>query len=177
MGRKLLFLACLDNSTQDMLVHLEGICNFIDRQLDAEAGGPPRESEGEGYASLFPASEQERLKKIGDESWTRGGMPRVLIHCEKGYSRSPMVLIAYLMRRRREGLDMVVQDVRGKRRMKPNDNFMEQLRVWESVEYEIWEDEGKTVPKEAYAEYLKGRKERLEEQGLTGDEPIGIQSL
>lgn len=59
-------LACLDSSTQDMLVHLEGICDFIDRQLDAEVGGPPRESEGEGYASLFPASEQERLKKIGD---------------------------------------------------------------------------------------------------------------
>lgn len=62
-------------------------------------------------------------------------MPRVLIHCEKGYSSSPMVLIAYLMRRRKEGLDKVVQDVRGKRRMKPNANFMEQLRVWENVEY------------------------------------------
>ncbi|KFY50073.1 hypothetical protein V496_09608 [Pseudogymnoascus sp. VKM F-4515 (FW-2607)] len=52
-----LFLACLDNSTQGMLVHLEGICDFIDSQLDAEVGGPPRESDGEGYASPFPASE------------------------------------------------------------------------------------------------------------------------
>ncbi|KFZ03863.1 hypothetical protein V502_10601 [Pseudogymnoascus sp. VKM F-4520 (FW-2644)] len=172
-----LFVACLDNSTQDVLIHLSGICDFIDRQLDAEVGGPPRESESEGYSALFPEEELKRLKKIEDESWTRGGTPHVLVHCEKGYSRSPMVLIAYLMRRRREGLDKVVQDVRGKRRMKPNPNFMEQLRVWESVEYEIWEDEGKTVPKAAYAEYLRGRKERLEEQGLTGDEPIGVQSL
>lgn len=160
-----------------MLIHLSGICDFIDRQLDAGIGGPPRESESEGYASLFPKEELQRLKKIEDESWTRGGTPHVLVHCEKGYSRSPMVLIAYLMRRRREGLDKVVQDVRGKRRMKPNPNFMEQLRVWETVEYDIWEDEGKRVPKEAYAEYLKGRKARLDEQGLTGDEPIGVQSL
>lgn len=58
----------------------------------------------------------------------------------------------------------MVQDVRGKRRMKPNANFMEQLGAWESVEYEIWEDEGRTVPKEAYAEYLQGKEERLDEQ-------------
>lgn len=61
--------------------------------------------------------------------------------------------------------------------MKPNANSMEQFRVCESVEYEIWEDEGKMVPKEAYAEYLRGRTKRLDEQGLTGDEPIGVQSL
>ncbi|OBT48254.1 hypothetical protein VE00_00980 [Pseudogymnoascus sp. WSF 3629] len=173
-----MFLACLDNSTQDMLVHLEGICDFIDRQLDAEVGGPPLESECEGYAALFDEKELEKLKKIEDESWTRGGTPRVLVHCEKGYSRSPMVLIAYLMRKRREGLEKVVQDVKGKRKMKQNPNFMEQLRVWESVEYEIWEkgDEGgEKMPKKAYAEYLRGRKERLDELGLTGDEPNGVQ--
>ncbi|OBT57968.1 hypothetical protein VE04_00939 [Pseudogymnoascus sp. 24MN13] len=74
-----------------MLVHLSKICDFIDHHLDAEVGGPPLESEGEGYAALFDEKELERLKKI--ES---------LVHYEKGYSRSPMVLIAYLMRRRRD---------------------------------------------------------------------------
>jgi hypothetical protein len=173
-----MFLAYLDNSTQDMLVHLEGICDFIDRQLDAEVGGPPLESEGEGYTALFDEKELARLKKIESESWTRGGTPRVLVYREKGYSRSPMVLIAYLMRKRREGLEKVVQDVKGKRKMKQNPNFMKQLRVWETVEYEIWEkgeEGGEKVPKAAYAEYLRGRKKRLDELGLTGDEPIGVQ--
>ncbi|PQM43457.1 hypothetical protein VC83_09584 [Pseudogymnoascus destructans] len=34
---------------------------------------------------------------------------------------------------------------------------------------------GEKVPKAAYAEYLRERRERLDEPGLTGDEPIGVQ--
>lgn len=51
-----------------MLVHLSKICDFIDHHLDAEVGGPPLESEGEGYAALFDEKELERLKKIESES-------------------------------------------------------------------------------------------------------------
>lgn len=78
-----------------------------------------------------------KLRKIGEESWTRRGERRVLVCCEKGFSRSPMIFIAYLMRQRRAPLDEVLKEVRGKRRVRPNGNFMEQLRVWEETGYEI----------------------------------------
>jgi hypothetical protein len=98
-----------------MLVHLSRICDFIDRQLDAEVGGLLLESEGEGYAALFDEKEIQRLKKTESESWTHSGIPRVVVNCEKGYSRAPMVLIAYLMRRcqRRRMLDICEGEGRG----------------------------------------------------------------
>lgn len=33
------------------------------------------------------------------------------------------------------------------------------------------------MPKREYEEYLRGRKERLGGLGLTGEEPVGVQSL
>ncbi len=87
------------------------------------------------------------------------------------------MLIAYLMRARHWGLDEAMAFVGEKRRIRPNQNFREQLGVWEATGYEIWEDAAGTVPKSAYATFLESRAERLEERGLTGDEPIGPQSL
>jgi dual specificity phosphatase 12 len=89
-----------------------------------------------------------------------------------GVSRSATVVVAYLMRTYHWTLDTALAFVKESRKVEPNKNFVEQLKVWEEVEYEIWEDPERTIPKPAYAAYLQRRAERLRELGLTGDEPI-----
>ncbi|KAK4038224.1 hypothetical protein C8A01DRAFT_37807 [Parachaetomium inaequale] len=88
-----------------------------------------------------------------------------------GISRSTTVVIAYLMRKTGKPPDEVLRHVKEKRKVRPNPNFMEQLRVWGEVGYQIWEDEECTVPKGPYRLYLEGRAVRLKEKGLTGNEP------
>ena len=73
------------------------------------------------------------------------------------------------------GLSKALEHVSCKQRMQPNDNFMEELQVWEAVGYDIWQADG--TPKPEHAAYLRGRAERQQELGLTGDKPIGIQNL
>lgn len=85
---------------------------------------------------------------------------RVLVHCEKGVSRSTTFVIAYLMRRNRRGLDEVLAGVKLKRKVRPSPNFLTQLDLWDQLEYEVWEDEENKVPKAPYAKLL-------EEKGLT----------
>ena len=65
--------------------------------------------------------------------------------------------------------------VEGKRRIKPNKNFKEQLEVWGAVGGNFWAAQG--VPKPEYAVYLAKRTKRLQEAGLTGNEPVGVTSL
>lgn len=79
----------------------------------------------------------------------------VLVHCQKGISRSTAFLIAYLMRRHRRGLEKVLADVRSKRKVRPSQNFLTQLDLWGQLEYEVWEDEEKKVPRAPYAKLLK----------------------
>ncbi len=117
---------CLDNHTQDLLLHMREACDFI------------------------------------EESLPHGN---VLVHCVHGRSRSATFVIAYLMRQRRRSLSEILAEVQQKRsRVKPSENFLAQLEVWGQVEYEIWEDENKKMPKEPYAMLLK-------EKGLTGELP------
>ncbi|PGH28075.1 hypothetical protein AJ80_00331 [Polytolypa hystricis UAMH7299] len=93
------------------------------------------------------------------------------------YSRSPAIVIAYLMRKHRKPRDEVLALVSSKRKIRPNPNFLDQLQVWGEVEYQIWEDEEETILKQAYKEYLARRAEWLKEKGLTGNEPIGMKDL
>jgi dual specificity phosphatase 12 len=86
-------------------------------------------------------------------------------------------MIAYLMRAHQWSFSTALAFVGRKRRIKPNDNFIEQLQVWETVGYDIWKDLGSGIPNAAYAAYLTRRAARLQARGLTGDEPVGVQSL
>ena len=93
------------------------------------------------------------------------------MHCDEGISRSATIIIAYLMRKQRRSLDEVLEEVRGKRhRIQPNANFLARLRVWDKVQYHIWNDEEKEFLNTAYKEYLNRRAAKLKEKGLTGDE-------
>jgi predicted protein tyrosine phosphatase len=117
-----LFSPTSDSDTQDLLVHLQVVCDFIDVQRTAGRN--------------------------------------VLVHCVAGVSRSPTVVAAYLMRKWGKGADKTLAYIAGKRReVRPSENFVAQLRVWEQVEWDVWKEEGDglKVPKKAYREFLKGR--------------------
>ncbi|ATY60507.1 Dual specificity catalytic domain [Cordyceps militaris] len=106
-----------------------------------------------------------------------GGGGGVLVHCHQGVSRSASMVIAYIMRKQRISVDDTLAAVKAKRRVRPNPNFMEQLRVWDAVGYQIWQDSAGTIPKPEYQAFLDKRAIVLRSLGLTGDEPIGIQNL
>ncbi|KAF2468349.1 uncharacterized protein BDR25DRAFT_305042 [Lindgomyces ingoldianus] len=89
----------------------------------------------------------------------------VLVHCDRGVSRSATAC----------DLATALAFVGEKRKIKPNDNFKEQLEVWGAVRGNVWAAPG--VPKAEYAVYLAKRTKRLQEARMTRNKPIGITSL
>lgn len=99
-----------DSPTEDILVHLAGVCEWIDKALKTSAGG------GESNSGA-----------------------KVLVHCRQGISRSGAVVVGYLMRRFEVGYDEALAMARESRDLiTPNVGFEEQLRVWEQCGYDVY---------------------------------------
>jgi dual specificity phosphatase 12 len=139
------------------------------------------------YIGCKDSSTQDLLKNLDticdfiDRMMRQGstnGNSNTLVHYSHGISRSATAVIAYLMRKYRKDLGSVLDQVRARRPLvKPSANFMVQLEIWEQLEYQIWEDEAKTIPKKAYADWLDQRLILCKEKGLTGYEPDTPQDL
>ncbi|KAL4901219.1 hypothetical protein BDW74DRAFT_170365 [Aspergillus multicolor] len=149
------WVSCVDSSTQDLLAHMSDICDFIEQMASS---------------ALRSSS---TLPDPGP------GPGAILVHCDLGISRSPTIIIAYLMRKYGAKLSVVLAFMQSKTKVKPSANFMRQLEVWEQVGYQVWEDEetGRTVPKAVYQAFLETRTGILKSKGLTGDEPLLPENL
>lgn len=97
------------------------------------------------------------------EATVQSSASSVLVHCELGISRSPSIVIAYLMRKHRKSLESIMAVVNPQRKVKPSDNFMDQLKIWKAVGYEPWEDGGeRQTPKAEYQAFLDRRASIME---------------
>ncbi|KAK4173287.1 protein-tyrosine phosphatase-like protein [Triangularia setosa] len=152
------FIPCDDSPTQDILFCLEDICDFIDAHL-----GVPNVQQI--LAEVKAGEDEEDV--LGREM---GRSRKVLVHCDEGVSRSPAIVIAYLMRRNEGSLRGAMKEVKRRRGcVKPNRNFVEQLKVWEKVGYKVWEDKEKKVPTDEYQRWLEKRDRKVMDEICLSD--------
>ncbi|KAK6813421.1 hypothetical protein RU639_011243 [Aspergillus parasiticus] len=145
------------------LTNARDICDFIEQMASSAL-----------QASTTLPGEQEHV--LGSESLNaRPGA--VLVHCDMGISRSPTVIIAYLMRKYGIDREDALTFVQSKQKVKPSANFTRQLQIWEQVGYQVWENEERTIPKAPYQAFLDDRAALLKEKGLTGNEPLAPLTL
>ncbi|KAJ5933415.1 dual specificity phosphatase Yvh1 [Penicillium verhagenii] len=159
------WIQCADSSTQDLLAHMSDICDFIDQMASPALSS----------LSTLP------IEYNYDMNDGPGGVPpeAILIHCDLGISRSPTVIIAYLIRKLCIRQADVFEFVQSKQRIKPSSNLTRQLQVWKEVGYELWEDEDKTVPKAPYKSISGGPgcPDVLNSKGLTRNAPLAPLNL
>ncbi|KAF3479841.1 citrate synthase [Arthroderma uncinatum] len=190
-----LYIRCDDSLTQDLLKQMNFFCDFLDevyaaprkstrRPVDIDYKGnfasswlPQFASKGDHTTDvnlqLLNRKFERDLPDDNSQASTSDNPSTnvILVHCDRGISRGSTMTIAYLMRKYGKSRDVVLADVKARRKIRPNSNFMDQLEVWEQVGYQPWEDEAKMIPKAPYKAYLERRAVRLKEKGLTGDEP------
>ena len=62
------------------------------------------------------------------------GNDKIFVHCAAGMSRSPTIVIAYIMWKNKLSLNKAIKFVKEKRPLiSPNDNFMNQLKIFEEL--------------------------------------------
>ena len=62
------------------------------------------------------------------------GNDKIFVHCAAGMSRSPTIVVAYIMWKKKLSLNNAIKFVKEKRPIiSPNDNFMNQLKIFEEL--------------------------------------------
>ncbi|KAM7198446.1 Protein-tyrosine phosphatase-like protein, partial [Naviculisporaceae sp. PSN 640] len=137
-----LLLPADDNKVMNLLPFFASICDWIDEQIET-----PTTAVSNG---------------MGD-----GGKNNVLVHCKAGFSRSPTICIAYLLRKmypthdpeRDPSFEEILTDFSktkwSRTWPKETSTFLDQLKVWFATGYQIWEDDEKRIPKKEYQRFLE----------------------
>ncbi|KAH0607275.1 uncharacterized protein H6S33_003263 [Morchella sextelata] len=107
---------------------------------------------------------------------------RVLVHCCMGRSRSGAVVVAYVMKARRCGVDEALAYVVGRRGgVRPNSSFVRQLRAWEGLACSPWVREERAAvvrPRVVGRAGSRRRRSVFEEEwvvvGEVGEECVGV---
>ncbi|KAJ6021113.1 dual specificity phosphatase Yvh1 [Penicillium herquei] len=96
------WVECRDSLTQDLLLHMSDICDFIDRMAFPELSLLlPISMPGKTWQVSEPShvsTAAETPTPSASPTLAPKPTPAVLIRCAAGKSRSPTIVIAYLMR-------------------------------------------------------------------------------
>jgi atypical dual specificity phosphatase len=88
-------------------------------------------------SSVKPTIESA-VKIIEDALKSNKGRGRILVHCSAGVSRSPTIVVAYLMKHRNMSLRTALGHVvRTRPQVSPNPGFIEQLKDMEMELYTV----------------------------------------
>ncbi|XP_035998048.1 dual specificity protein phosphatase 3 [Fundulus heteroclitus] len=86
-------------------------------------GIPANDTKGFNLSTFF----EEGADFIDQALAHNNGKGKVYVHCREGYSRSPTMVVAYLMMRHKMDARLALATVRHKREIGPNDGFLHQL--------------------------------------------------
>ncbi|RDW74374.1 dual specificity protein phosphatase family protein [Aspergillus mulundensis] len=131
-----------DDPTEDMLGCLNSMINWIRSALGRthprrKANLPMTASEAESEAGSGTGAGVSTGVSMGNEDWHKGG--RVLVHCEKGISRSGAVVVAFIMQALLVPYQRALSLAQASRpQIFPNIGFEWQLRLWEGCAYDVF---------------------------------------
>jgi atypical dual specificity phosphatase len=108
-------LSINDSTSSSISKIVDAACEIIDSAI---------------LASSFSSSESS--KKSGGGNGNGNGKGKILVHCSAGISRSPMIVAAYLMKRKGMTLKAALgQIIRVRPQISPNAGFFQQLKEME----------------------------------------------
>ncbi|OCT53419.1 tyrosine phosphatase [Cladophialophora carrionii] len=88
----------------------------------------------------------------------------VLVHCQKGISRSAAVVIAFVMEEMNLNYDTAFRYVRSSRsKARPNAGFQQQLILWSTLCYNIHDEDGNEKPE--YVAWKTENEEQIKKLG------------
>ncbi|XP_019636494.1 PREDICTED: dual specificity protein phosphatase 3-like [Branchiostoma belcheri] len=104
---------------------------------------------------------EEAAKYIHKAVDEEGG--KILVHCREGYSRSPSLVMAYLMIYKEHNVEDALITIRQKREIGPNTGFLKQLCLFNDK----LEAEKQRRMAEEYQQEMEGGEENREEESKT----------